>query len=124
MPQSVFERAGGFARVRRIVSAFYDKVLDSPRLERHFAGVAMPRLIDHQTKFVAQVMGGPAAYSDAHLQRVHAAMGITRAEFREAAELLCEAMEDAGLSDADVRFVREEILRREVFIVSQHEADA
>lgn len=123
MAQSVFERAGGFATVRKIVSDFYDKVLDSPRLQRHFANVEMARLIDHQTKFVSQVMGGPASFSDDRLKRVHAPMRVTRAEFEEIADLLCESMEDHGLADDDVRFVREEVMRREIFIVSAHEAD-
>jgi len=30
MRQTVFERVGGFAVVRKIVSAFYDSVLESP----------------------------------------------------------------------------------------------
>ena len=62
--KTTFERLGGFARVRLIVSDFYDKVLDSERLARHFAGIDMRQLIDHQTKFIAAIMGGPAAFSD------------------------------------------------------------
>lgn len=120
MSQTLFERAGGFATVRKVVSDFYDKVIESPQLGRYFADVAMPRLIDHQTKFVAQMMQGPASYSDEQLRRVHAGMGISRGEFMEIADLLCETMEDHGFADADVDFVRQQVMRREAFIVTRH----
>jgi len=121
MPQTIFERAGGFATVRKIVSSFYDKVLDSPELSRYFHDVEMPRLIDHQTKFVAQMMHGPASFSDEQLRRVHHGLRISRHEFLEMAALLCETLEDFAIPDTDVDHVREEILRREPFIVTRHD---
>ena len=57
MASTMFERYGGFASVSKIVSEFYDKVLDSPSLSPFFDGIPMKRLVDHQTKFIAQVMG-------------------------------------------------------------------
>ena len=120
MAQTIYERYGGFPAIRKIVSAFYNKVLDSPRLQRHFTGTDMRRLIDHQIKFVAQIMQGPAAYSDDHLRRAHERLGITRPEFDEAMELLCETLEDFGVEAADVDHVREEVRRRGPFIVSRH----
>jgi len=121
MPQTIFERAGGFATVRKIVSSFYDRVLDSPELSRYFHDVEMPRLIDHQTKFVAQMMQGPASFSDEQLRRVHQGLRISRHEFLEMAALLCETLEDFAIPDTDVDHVREEILRREPFIVTRHD---
>lgn len=61
MSQSMFERYGGFAKLSKVM-AFYDRVLDSDVIGDFFEGVDMRRLIDHQTKFISQVMGGPAAY--------------------------------------------------------------
>ncbi len=61
MSVSMFDRYGGFATVRTIVSSFYDKVLDSDRLSRFFVDIDMRALVDHQTKFVASLMGGPAS---------------------------------------------------------------
>jgi hemoglobin len=119
MAQTVFERAGGFATVRKVVSAFYDKVLESPRLRDYFTDVDMPRLIDHQTKFVAQMMQGPAYFSDEHLRRAHQNMRIAPEDFEEAADLLVEALEDVGVDDEDADFVREQVLRREAFIVAR-----
>ena len=67
MKSTIFQRYGGFASVSRVVMSFYDKVLDSPVSSPYFANTNMKRLIDHQTKFIAQVMGGPASYTDEQL---------------------------------------------------------
>ena len=93
LPDSIFIRYGGFASVSRVVSDFYGRVSDSKVLTPYFEGIDMARLIDHQTKFIATLMGGPASYSDEHIERVHAHMGITDEAFREAALLLRETLE-------------------------------
>ena len=59
--ETMFERYGGFARVSRVVSSFYERVLESPSLAPYFAGIDMRRQIDHQTKFIASIRAGPPA---------------------------------------------------------------
>lgn len=114
---TIFERAGGFATVRRVVSSFYDRVLDSPRLARYFEHVEMRRLIDHQTKFISAVMGGPGSFTDDHLRRVHEHLGISHDEFVEAAGHLREALEEFDIDAADVDAVEAAVLRREPVVV-------
>lgn len=41
MPETMFERFGGFGKVSRVVSAFYDGVLDSPVLAPYFDAIDM-----------------------------------------------------------------------------------
>jgi hemoglobin len=115
---TVFERSGGFSKVRRVVADFYDGVLASPRLQPYFAGANMERLIDHQTKFVAWVMDGPVTFNDETLRRAHAGLGIGHDDFMEIAELLREAMEDNGIAPGDVDHVVRAIMRREPLIVA------
>lgn len=115
---TIYDRYGGFASIRKVVSAFYDKALDSPQLAHHFEHVEMPRLIDHQAKFISYLTGGPASYSDNHLQRVHARLGITKAEFDEMTLLLRETLEDFGFEPPDVEAVYGELCRREPLVVS------
>jgi hemoglobin len=115
---SPFERAGGFASVSRLVMTFYDRVLDSELLAPWFETTDMRTLVDHQTKFVASLMGGPAAYSDDALRRVHARLRITRAAFDEMKHLLGEAMEEHGIAEADVAHVMAEIEHRAPVIVN------
>ena len=102
MSETIFERLGGFSTVRRMVSAFYDQVVESPTVKHHFEGVDMRRLVDHQTKFVASLMGGPVSYTDDALRRVHTQMRISDPEFDEVAELLKETLEDFDVPEAEI----------------------
>jgi len=108
----MFERYGGFASVSKIVMAFYDKVLDSDIIGHHFEDVEMGRLVDHQTKFIASVMGGPASYSDEALQRLHAHLQIDREQFEEMAGLLGETLEDFEVAREDIDEVLAQIRAR------------
>ena len=117
MARTIFERYGGFSSVSQIVMSFYDKMLDSPVTSPYFAGRDMKRLIDHQTKFIASLLGGPASYSNEHLERVHAQLGISEAAFLESVALLKETLEEHDFQDSDVGQVEREMLSRKNFIV-------
>jgi hemoglobin len=117
MSRSIFERYGGFANVSRVVSNFYEKMLDSPLTNHYFTNIDMRSLIDHQTKFIAYLMGGPASYSDDHLERVHARLGISEDAFNEAVLLLKETLEDFGYEDTDIGVVEDRILSKKNFII-------
>ena len=117
MSQSIFERHGGFANVSRIVMSFYDLVLDSPVISPYFADTDMKRLIDHQTKFISYLMGGPASFSDEHLERVHRHMDIDRRAFDVMVELLTETLEDFDFDTADIAAVRSELEQRAPLII-------
>lgn len=119
MATTIFQRCGGFATVRLIVSAFYDRILDSATLQRFFIDVDMRNLIDHQTKFISAVMGGPATYNDDVLERVHARLNIARSEFEEMAALLRETLEDHDLDQADVNHIINELVKRAPIIVAK-----
>jgi hemoglobin len=102
MRGSTFERLGGFARVRLLVASFYEKVLESPALRPYFEGIEMRRLIDHQTKFMTAIMGGPASYTDEHIGRAHAHLRVSADDFDEMASLFVETLEDYEISEADI----------------------
>ena len=69
----------------------------------------MKLLVDHQTKFIATIMGGPASYTKEHIERVHLHLGITRPAFEEAMELLRETLEDFDFEDEDIDKVADEM---------------
>jgi hemoglobin len=119
MAETMFERYGGFASVSRVVSEFYDRALDSPVISGYFVKVDMKRLIDHQTKFIAQVMGGPVSFSNESLERVHKDLDITEAAFSEMAKLLGETLEDFDLEAADVDAILAEIMKRKNYVVAR-----
>jgi hemoglobin len=117
LAQSIFERYGGFSAVSRVVSDFYRRVIDSPVVGDYFRGVDMRSLIDHQTKFIATLMGGPASYTNEHLARVHAHLGITDQAFNEITILMRETLEDFEFDQTDISAVHAEMMSRRPFIV-------
>ena len=117
MGKTLFEQYGGFAKLSKIVSAFYESAVDSPVIGRYFENIDMKRLIDHQTKFIASLMGGPASYTDEELERMHARLNITEEAFTEMATLLEEALEDHEIEAADIKTIMEHVVGRKRFIV-------
>lgn len=118
VPQTIYDAHGGFASVRKVVSSFYERVLDSEELAPYFAHTDMKRLVDHQTRFVSFLLGGPASYSEDHLERVHARMKITSKAFDEIVMTMSETLEDHGFTDAEVSAVEAELRSRQSIIVT------
>ncbi len=116
---SIFERYGGFASIRRIVSDFYDRVLDDAGLSSYFHGVNLPELIEHQTKFIMMVTGGPANVPNEQLRRAHSRLSITSSDFERIVELLTQTLEDHNLQPEDVAGVISAVKDREAFIVTR-----
>ena len=119
MRQTIFERYGGFSAVSRVVISFYDKILDSPVTNQYFSGIDMKRLIDHQTKFFAALMGGPASYTNDHLEKVHTRLGITEVAFMEALILMKDTLEEFDFMDEDIQLVQDEMMNRKNYIVAK-----
>lgn len=99
---STFQKYGGFSAVSRVVMTFYELVLDSDLVGHHFEDVDMPRLMDHQTKFVSALMGGPAAMADDRLAHVHRSLEISNDEFDEVVRLLSDAMRAHGMAASEI----------------------
>ena len=116
--EPLYERFGGLEAVARLVFAFYDRVLQSKQLAPYFAGVDMRRLIDHQTRFLASVMGGPASHTNAELRKAHAHLRIDDAAFDEMVDLLAETLRTSGLAEVDVSLILSEVRARRTYIVS------
>jgi hemoglobin len=117
--ESIFHRVGGFAAVSGVVSDFYAETLADDLLAPYFAGIDMARQIDHQTKFVASLMGGPASFTDEHLGRVHARLKITPAAFNRMITVFRETLEDHGLDETDIGLIIGEMNARRHFVVSE-----
>lgn len=118
MTQSMFERYGGFAKVSKIVGEFYERATESPIIGHYFANKNMRTLIDHQTKFIASIMGGPVSYSNEQLKSAHANIKIDGVAFNEMATILSETLEDFDVEADDVARVNQEIHDRMHLIVT------
>ena len=114
---TLFEKYGGFKSVSRMVMTFYDKAIESDQIGDYFEDVDLARLIDHQTKFISSLLGGPAAYTDEQLRRMHATLQLSHADFDEMSKLLGEALTEHGMSPGDVAAVIAEVEARRAAIV-------
>lgn len=117
MSRSMFDRLGGFKTVRRIVSAFYEKILESEVTAPYFENTDMRRLLDHQSKFIASLMGGPASYSNDELLRIHRRLNIDERAFKETLTLLEEALDDLDVDTDDIEEVMDAFTARKPYIV-------
>ncbi len=102
-PPTLFEWAGGMPAIERLMSVFYVKVRQDPLLAPVFArmGDEHPRHVAH---FVAEVLGGPPAYSrerggHPHMITRHLNRQLDQGQRRQWMRLLLEAADETGLPD-------------------------
>lgn len=100
-----YEKYGGFSTVSRIVMRLYDRILDDDDIGPFFDDVDMPKLIDHQTKFVSALMGGPASFTDTHIERAHRNMTILEHHFDKLSLLLTETLNEFEVEAEDAAAV-------------------
>lgn len=115
--QTLFEKYGGFSKVSRVVLAFYDTLLDSDEIGPFFDDVEMGRMVDHQTKFIASLLGGPASYTDNQLRQLHSHLDIGHGHFDELKVVLAATLEDHGFHAEDTDAVLAEFEKRRNLIV-------
>ena len=101
MAETMLEKYGR-GRLARIVSSFYSDVLRSRRLAPYFADASIAGLIEHQSQFLAMVMGGPPAQTEIELEVAHQRLGITADDFDEMLRLLENTLGSFGVDPADV----------------------
>lgn len=118
MGQSLYEKYGGFAGINGVVQTFYDRVLDDDTLDLYFDAIEMPRLIDHQTKFLCKVLGGPDNYTGRSLQKAHAKLNVTSEAFASVAAHLASALEEAGVEPGDIEAILSVVAGTKAEIVS------
>ena len=115
--QTLFEKYGGFSQVSRVVLSFYDSLLDSDEIGPFFDNTDMARMVDHQTKFIASLLGGPASYTDAQLRQLHSHLAIKDAHFDELKVVLRETLEEFSFEEPDIEAVLAEFESRRALIV-------
>ena len=102
---SLYQRLGGEAGVKKLLVAFYGKVLADPTLKPFFVDVSMDKLLRMQEEFFGAALEGPHHYTGRQLKDVHAGLGITARHFHRFVQQLLETLQEAGLSADDIRDV-------------------
>jgi hemoglobin len=100
-PPTLYEWAGGADAFERLTEAFYARVRDDELLAPLFAG--MPEDHPHNVAtWLAEVFGGPPAYTEehggyAHMLSKHIGLAIREEQRARWAQLISLAADDAGL---------------------------
>jgi len=102
MEQTLFHKYGGFAKISRIVLDLYNRLLDDDDLGPFFEDVDMSRIVDHQTKFLASLLGGPASYSDDQIAKMHRHLTINASHFDTLIGVISDTLADHGMEQADI----------------------
>jgi len=109
MATSLFEKYGGFTTIHSIVIEFYNSVLDSDVVGPFFDETDMDSLIDHQTKFISFLLGGPVSYPEAKLKAAHSNLEIEAQHFDTIKSLLGETLAGFNVEEADIAAVLDKI---------------
>ncbi len=115
--KTLFEKYGGFSVVSKIVLDLYDRLLDDDDVGPFFDDIEMARIVDHQTKFISSLMGGPASYTDDQIHKMHARLTITHAQFDTLQRILRETLTDHDIAPEDVATIAAEFEARRGLVV-------
>lgn len=121
--QTLFEKYGGFSQVSRVVLSFYDTLLDSDEIGPFFDDIDMSKMVDHQTKFIASLLGGPASYTDKQLHNLHSHLSISDHHYDELKAVLSGTLADHGFDPKDIDAVLHEFEIRRNLIVRPPDVD-
>ena len=101
MPETIWDRYGGYSFVAKTVRDFYDRVLVSKAVAPYFDGINMEGLIEHQIRTIGAVMEGPYDLDIEALHRAHSHLRISEDHFDELGVILDQTLDKHGLSAAD-----------------------
>jgi hemoglobin len=105
---TLYEWAGGMDALRKLMTAFYQKVPKDSLIGPVFADMG-PDHVEHVTHFVAEVLGGPEQYTrerGGHATMVtrHLGRKLTDQQRKRWMDLLLETADEVGLpSDPEFR---------------------
>ncbi|MBA6328605.1 group 1 truncated hemoglobin [Colwellia sp. MB02u-6] len=114
-----FEKYGGFATLYPLVGEFYDAVLESDTVAYIFESISMKALIDHQTRYLAAMMGGPGEYDDEKLKSAHSQFKITEIEWNEVVNIFIATLNNFKVEDEDIKSLTSLIAARKSLIVAE-----
>jgi hemoglobin len=102
---TIYEWAGGREAFERWLNRFYDLIeTEAPDIAVLFGGTVSEAHRVHVTDWWAEVMGGPATYTEKrggyqHMLHEHLDLGITPEQRRAFVTLISRAADEAGLPD-------------------------
>lgn len=97
-----YERIGGEAAVRAVVTKLYDALFVDPMVGFLFAAKDKQRIVEQQIAFTCGFLGGPQRYTGRPLPEAHADLPLLPGHFDRRHFLLSQVLEQERV-DEDVR---------------------
>lgn len=97
--KTLYDRLGGKGTFIKVHKIFYDRVYVHDWLSKYFTDKPQEVLENQQTDFMVQLMGGPKIYGGKAPKFAHQHMVITEELFELRAQMLSDAIRDAGVPD-------------------------
>lgn len=114
---SLYEKLGGEGAFRLLVEDFYRRVLADASLSPYFSGLDIQRIQAHQQAFLIQALGGPHQYSGREMQVAHIRLRVSKQDFYATTDHLLDTLHAAGVDEAIIGEVMDQIEPLRPFIV-------
>jgi hemoglobin len=118
---SLFEMAGGAAKIRALVTAFYPRVAQNAELSLLFPD-DFTEIMEKQYLFLTQFLGGPPLYSERYgspmLRARHLPHPITPAHAKAWLDCMDEAMEEVDIREPIRSIMKERFTRAAYHMVN------
>jgi hemoglobin len=105
MPETLYQRLGGAARIGAIVDDAIDRHAVNPTLAPRFRGKDLPKLKVLGTQFFCAGIGGPQRYEGRDLRTAHAGMNVSEQEFLATMDDIVAALNAHGAGQAELNEV-------------------
>ncbi len=107
---TLFDKYGGNATVSRLVAEFYRELLSRPHLKAYFNGVPLPKLLQHQVRFISGVLGKvPSHYNGRSMAAAHGRLNIPAEHFAEVVQIFSDTLSKEGMDPADLQKVMSDV---------------
>ena len=123
MEKTLFDKYGGFSTISKIVLTFYDRMIEDDDVGPFFDDIDLSKLIDHQTKFISSLMGGPAEFSDDHIELAHKHLVIENYHFDRLKEIVAQTLTDFDVETDDIEIILAGFEKRRVLLVEKPNAN-
>ena len=107
--QTLYETIGGEENIKKLVTAFYQRVLADPLLAPFFEGTTIEKLENMQIAFFTIALGGPEPGKMPSLTEAHRDRGIQSKHLTRFTELLIDTLGEIGIEPDAAKKVYERI---------------
>ncbi|MBZ5541937.1 MAG: group 1 truncated hemoglobin [Acidobacteriia bacterium] len=116
---SLYAQMGGRTRITAAAERFYEKIMADGDLKTFFAGTNTTWMKMRLSRYLTQVLGGPAQYRGLSMKAAHAHLHIERRHFQQAEKLLAAALDEVGVPPNVVASVMQKVMELEPDVVTE-----